>query len=112
VTPCIVDRGEPIFGYEYLREFEAKIKKLCKGPVAYQVYTKIEKLVSFPCLFNTNVKYVLFPLLLMSSNLFVFNFFEVVPRMYALFFHQLSILERATDHECINNCSYSKKKCG
>jgi hypothetical protein len=24
----------------------------------------------------------------------------------------LSILERGTDHECINNCSYSKKKCG
>ncbi len=35
-----------------------------------------------------------------------------VPRMYALFFHRLSILERATDHECINDCSYSKKKCG
>jgi hypothetical protein len=29
--------------------------------------------------------------------------------MYALFFHRLSILERATDHKCINNCSYSKE---
>jgi hypothetical protein len=37
---------------------------------------------------------------------------DPVPRMYALFFHRLSILERATDRECINNCSYSKKKCG
>ncbi len=35
-----------------------------------------------------------------------------VPRMYALFFHRLSILERATDHKCIKECSYSKKKCG
>jgi hypothetical protein len=35
-----------------------------------------------------------------------------VPRMYALFFHRLSILERATDHKCIEDCSYSKKKCG
>jgi hypothetical protein len=35
-----------------------------------------------------------------------------VPRMYALFFHRLSILERATDHKCINDCSYSKKECG
>jgi hypothetical protein len=32
--------------------------------------------------------------------------------MYALFFHRLSILERATDHECINNCSYSKRNVG
>ncbi len=37
---------------------------------------------------------------------------RVVPRMYALFFHRLSILERATDHKCIKECSYSKKKCG
>jgi hypothetical protein len=28
------------------------------------------------------------------------------------FFHQLSILERATDHECINNRSYSKRNVG
>ncbi len=32
-----------------------------------------------------------------------------VPRKCALFFHRLSILERATDHECINNCSYPKE---
>ena len=25
------------------------------------------------------------------------------------FFHRLSILERATDHKCINDCSYSKE---
>jgi hypothetical protein len=35
-----------------------------------------------------------------------------VPRMYALFFHRLSILERATDHKCINDCSYSKRNVG
>ncbi len=28
-----------------------------------------------------------------------------MPRKYALFFHRLSILERATDHKCINNCN-------
>ncbi len=33
-----------------------------------------------------------------------------VPRKYALFFRRLSILERATDHECINNCNHPKKK--
>ncbi len=33
-----------------------------------------------------------------------------VPRMNALFFHRLSILERVTDHKCINDCSYSKKE--
>ena len=33
-----------------------------------------------------------------------------VPRMYALFFHRLSILERATDHKCIKECSYLQKK--
>ena len=32
-----------------------------------------------------------------------------VLRMYALFFHRLSILERATDHKCIEECSYSKR---
>ncbi len=32
-----------------------------------------------------------------------------MPRKYALFFHQLSILERATDHECINNCNHPKE---
>jgi hypothetical protein len=31
-----------------------------------------------------------------------------VPRKYALFFHRLSILERATDHGCINNCNHPK----
>jgi hypothetical protein len=30
--------------------------------------------------------------------------------MYALFFHRLSILERATDHKCFNDCSYSEKE--
>jgi hypothetical protein len=35
-----------------------------------------------------------------------------VPRMYALFFHRLSILERATDHKCIKECSYSKRNVG
>ncbi len=28
------------------------------------------------------------------------------------FFHRLSILERATDHKCIKECSYLLKKCG
>jgi hypothetical protein len=32
-----------------------------------------------------------------------------VPRKYALFFHRLSILERATDHKCINNCNRPKE---
>ncbi len=32
-----------------------------------------------------------------------------VPRKYALFFHRLSILERATDQECINNCNHPKE---
>jgi hypothetical protein len=36
----------------------------------------------------------------------------IVPRKCALFFHRLSILERDTDHECINNCSYSKRNVG
>ncbi len=36
----------------------------------------------------------------------------IVPRMYALFFHRLSILERATDHKCIEECSYSKRNMG
>ncbi len=36
----------------------------------------------------------------------------LVPRMYALFFHRLSILERATDHKCIKECSYSKRNVG
>ncbi len=35
-----------------------------------------------------------------------------VPRMYALFFHRLSILERAMDHKCIKECSYSKRNLG
>jgi hypothetical protein len=35
-----------------------------------------------------------------------------VPRKYVLFFHRLSILERATDHGCINNCSYPKRNVG
>ncbi len=36
----------------------------------------------------------------------------IVPRKYALFFHRLSILERATDHGCINNCNHQKgSKC-
>jgi hypothetical protein len=32
-----------------------------------------------------------------------------VPRKYALFFHRLSILERATDHGCIKNCNHPKE---
>ena len=28
------------------------------------------------------------------------------------FFHRLSILERATDHKCIKECSYSKRNVG
>ncbi len=32
--------------------------------------------------------------------------------MYALFFHRLSILERATDHKCIKECSHSKRNVG
>ncbi len=35
-----------------------------------------------------------------------------VPRMYALFFHRLSIYERATDHKYIKGCSHLGKKCG
>ncbi len=35
--------------------------------------------------------------------------FKTVPRKYALFFHRLSILERATDHGCINNCNHPKE---
>ncbi len=35
--------------------------------------------------------------------------FRVVQRKYALFFHGLSILEGATDHECINNCNHPKE---
>jgi hypothetical protein len=38
--------------------------------------------------------------------------YDIVPRMYALFFHRLSILERDTDHKCIEECSYSKKEYG
>ena len=37
---------------------------------------------------------------------------EGVPRKCALFFQRLSILERATDHECINNHSFSKRNVG
>ncbi len=33
-----------------------------------------------------------------------------VPRMYALFFHRLSILERATDHKCTKECSIKSKE--
>ncbi len=36
-------------------------------------------------------------------------FYTVVPRKCALFFQRLSILERATDHECINNCNHPKE---
>ncbi len=38
-----------------------------------------------------------------------------VPRMYALIctlFHRLSILERARDHKCNGDCSYSKRNVG
>jgi hypothetical protein len=35
-----------------------------------------------------------------------------VPRMYALFFHRLSIYRRATDHKFIKGCSHLGKKCG
>jgi hypothetical protein len=35
-----------------------------------------------------------------------------VPRMYALFFHRLSIYERATDHKYIKGCSHLRKKRG
>ncbi len=35
--------------------------------------------------------------------------FTTVPRKCALFFHRLSILERATDHGCINSCNHPKE---
>jgi hypothetical protein len=37
---------------------------------------------------------------------------EDVPRMSALFFHRLSIYERATDHKYIKGCSHLGKKRG
>jgi hypothetical protein len=37
------------------------------------------------------------------------NVMITVPRKYALFFHRLSILERATDHKCIYNCNHPKE---
>ncbi len=47
-----------------------------------------------------------------SLTFLTIKIYGSVPRMYALFFHRLSILERATDHKCVKECSYSKKKCG
>ncbi len=47
-----------------------------------------------------------------GTNTVVLNIYICVPRKCALFFHRLSILERATDHECINNGSYSKRNVG